>query len=194
MANLYKVFAKILLGRLTKNLDNNQPKEQAGFRSNFSTIDHIHTVKQIIEKCNEYDRPYYLAFVDYNKAFDSLKHSYIWDSLKNQGVESKYIRIIKQIYINSTAKIQLESLGEQFEVQKGVRQGDPLSPKIFNAVLENIFRQMNWDDFGININGEKLHHLRFADDLVLFAEDPSTLQKMLQQLAYESQIAGLYMN
>lgn len=194
MANLYKVFIKKILERLTKNLDSNQPKEQAGFRSDFSTIDHIHTVKQIIEKCNEYDRPYYLSFVDYNKAFDSLKHNYIWDALENKGVESKYIRIIKQIYVNSTAKIQLDSIGNSFKIQKGVRQGDPLSPKIFNAVLENIFRQINWDDLGININGEKLHHLRFADDLILFAEDPVTLQTMLQQLASESKKAGLSMN
>lgn len=40
-------------------------------------MDHIHVVKQIIQKCNEYGNPYYLAFVDYSKAFDSLKYAHI---------------------------------------------------------------------------------------------------------------------
>ena len=46
----------------------------------------------------------------------------------------------------------------------------------------------------MNINGIKLNHLRFADDLVIFAEDPNTLQKMLQELSDESKKAGLTMN
>lgn len=194
MSNLYKVFSKIILGRITKHLEENQPREQAGFRANYSTIDHIHVVKQIIEKLNEYGQHYYMAFVDYNKAFDSLSHNYIWKTLENQGVESKYIKIIKEIYKNSTAQVQLERQGEEFSIQRGVRQGDPLSPKLFTAVLENIFRNIHWYDFGINVNGTNLNHLRFADDIVIFAERSDILQTMLQQLGDESRKAGLSMN
>lgn len=194
MSNLYKVFSKILLGRISKRLDENQPKEQAGFRFDFSTLDHIHVVKQVIEKCNEYGKPYFISFVDFRKAFDSLNHNYLWATLENQGIESKYIRIIQQIYKKSTAKVQLERIGEEFAIKKGVRQGDPLSPKLFSAVLENIIRQLEWDNFGIKINGSKLHHLRFADDLILFAENSTTLQSMLLQLTSESKKAGLLIN
>lgn len=194
MSNLYKIFSKILLGRITKQLEENQQKEQAGFRADFSTIDHIHVVKQIIEKMNEYGQEYYMAFVDYNKAFDSLSHNYIWKTLGNQGVHNKYIRIIQEIYKNSTATVQLEHQGEEFCIQRGVKQGDPLSPKLFIAVLENIFRNINWEGIGININGVNLNHLRFADDIVLFAEKPDTLQTMLQELDQESRKAGLSMN
>lgn len=135
-----------------------------------------------------------MAFVDYNKAFDSLTHEFIWKTLKNQGVRRKYIKIIRKIYENTTAKIQLEQEGEEFSIQRGVRQGDPLSPKLFTAVLESIFREMDWNEYGININGTNLSHLRFADDIVIFAETPDTLQTMLQQLDYESKKAGLIMN
>ncbi|CAF4882123.1 unnamed protein product [Pieris macdunnoughi] len=155
MSNLYKAFSKII----SKHLEENQPREQAGFCADYSTIDHTLVVMQVpIEKLNE------LAFVDYNKAFDSL------------------------------TTVQLEQQGEKFRVQKGVRQGDPLSPKLFTAVLENIFRNLGWEHFGISINGLNLNHLRFADDIVVFADKPSILQTMLQQLNDESRKAGLSMN
>lgn len=57
-----------------------------------------------------------------------------------------------------------------------------------------IFRNLQWDHEGLNINGEKLNHLRFADDLILFAECPIKLEQMLQQLSDQSAEAGLTMN
>ena len=82
LSNLYKVFTKILTVRLTKVLDENQPIEQAGFRSGYSTIDHINTSSQLKEKCAEYQKPLCLAFVDYEKAFDSVKTWAILNSLE----------------------------------------------------------------------------------------------------------------
>lgn len=61
-------------------------------------------------------------------------------------------------------------------------------------MLEEIFRNLDWENKGLNINGTNLSHLRFADDLVLFAEDSLSLQGMLEQLAVESAKAGLTMN
>ncbi|GBP60570.1 Modular serine protease [Eumeta japonica] len=174
-------------------VEDSQPREQAGFRADYSTIDHIHVVKQIIEK-QEYGQMYDMAFVDYNKGFDSLSHSYIWKTLEKQGIERKYIRIIKEIYGRITATIQFKQQGEEFGNEKGVRQGDPLSPKLFIAVLEDIFRNSDREHFGININGSNLNRLRYADDVVLFAEKPETLQTMLQQLDRESRKADLCMN
>ena len=194
MSNVYKILAKIILDRMSPMLDEQQPVEQAGFRRGFSTIDHIHTVKQILEKYNEYNKRVYIAFVDYTKAFDSLNHKYIWDTLEKQGIPTIYINIIKNIYGNSQARIRLETLGKEFLIERGVRQGDPLSPKLFSAVLENIFRNLNWEDFGLNIDGSNLTHLRFADDLVLFDEKPETLEKMLESLNEESKKVGLAMN
>lgn len=194
MSNIYKTFAKVILKRIERKLDEQQPIEQAGFRRDFSVLDHIHTVRQTIEKYSEYQLTYYIAFIDYSKAFDSLIHSKIWESLKEQGIEHKYIRIIKNIYSHSTACIHLEQKGEMFQIQKGVRQGDPLSPTLFLAVLENIFRKIEWRDLGININGRSITHLRFADDIVLFAKTPDDLGKMINDLASESAKFGLKLN
>ncbi|CAG4938553.1 unnamed protein product [Colias eurytheme] len=147
-----------------------------------------------MEKYKEYNKPLYMAFVDYSKAFDSISHSAIWQSLEQQGVPTKYIDIIKSIYSHSKARIQLEFLGKSFGIERGVRQGDPLSPKLFSAVLESVFRKMNWDSFGLNIDGVKLNHLRFADDIVLFEDDPTKLEEMLKSLNEESVKVGLLMN
>ena len=64
---------KIITTRLEKKLDENQRREQAGFRSKYSTTDHIHAINQLKEKCRIYNIPLCVAFVDYEKAFDSVK-------------------------------------------------------------------------------------------------------------------------
>lgn len=92
------------------------------------------------------------------------------------------------------AKIQTERTGEYFPIQRGVRQGDPMSPKLFSAVLEHIFRHLEWSKYGLNVNGVQLTHLRFADDLILISQDPGNLQEMLKQLVYESEKVGLSIN
>ncbi|GBP85105.1 Retrovirus-related Pol polyprotein from type-2 retrotransposable element R2DM; Endonuclease [Eumeta japonica] len=194
MSNVYKVFAKIILKRIERTLDEQQPIEQAGFRKNYSVIDHIHTVCQIIEKYNEYQLTYYIAFIDYNKAFDSLLHKNLWETLVEQGVEYKCIRLIRNVYNHSTTRIQLEKKGVPFKVRKGVRQGDPLSPKLFSAILESIFRRLNWKELGINVDGTLLTHLRFADDIVLFAKILEDITKMTEDLAIESERVGLKLN
>ncbi|CAB3252101.1 unnamed protein product [Arctia plantaginis] len=194
ISNVYKVFAKVILDRISVTLDENQPVEQAGFRKDFNTIDHIHAIKQLIQKYNEYNKTIYLAFIDYSKAFDSLKHESVWQSLKEQGIQNAYINIIRNIYCESKARIRLESTGDVFPINRGVRQGDPLSPKLFSAVLEQMFRKMEWGHLGLNINGARLNHLRFADDLFILEEDPLTLQSMIQTLVDRSREVGLETN
>ena len=89
---------KIITTRLEKKLDENQPREQAGFRRKYSTTDHIHAINQLKEKCREYNIPLCVAFLDYEKAFDSVQTQAILTSLQEQGIEDVYIAILKDIY------------------------------------------------------------------------------------------------
>ncbi|GBP43505.1 Retrovirus-related Pol polyprotein from type-1 retrotransposable element R2 [Eumeta japonica] len=84
------------------------------------------------------------------------------------------------------AQIRLETTGEEFPIERGIRQGDAVSPKLFSATLEMVIRNLDWDKNGLNVNGETLNHLRFADDPILFSECPKRLVQMLQQLSDES--------
>lgn len=74
-----------------------------------------------------------------------------------------------------TAKVRT---GDHFPVKREVRQGDPLSPKSFTAALEYIFRRLDFNKYGLNINGMQLNHLIFADDLTLLSQDAASLQEM----------------
>lgn len=194
LVSIYKLFSSIILRRITKEIDKAQPIEQAGFRSGFSTIDHIQTLEQVIEKYNEFNRPLYLAFIDYNKAFDSISHNSLWTALKQFNVDQKYINILIYIYSNNYSQVKLETKGSKIKIERGVRQGDPLSPKLFIAVLENIFQNLNWKNKGIKINRCYLSHLRFADDIVVLAETAKELENLIYTLDQESFKVGLEMN
>lgn len=184
----------MLLKRISKAVEDSQPREQAGFRSGFSTTDHIHTLEEIIEKYKEFNRKLYLGFIDYSKAFDSISHISIWNALNEFKVNQKYINIIKNIYAHSTSRVRLETKGNPFKIERGVRQGDPLSPKLFIAVLEHIFKNLQWKNRGITLNGKHLNHLRFADDIVLLAESAKELEGMMCELDVVSNEVGLQMN
>ena len=123
---------------------------------------------QLIEKCAEYNIPLCLAFVDYCKAFDSVK--------------------------NMTSFIRLHKESEPFKLEKGKRQGDYISPKLFTVCLEQIFRKLNWEEMGIKIDSEIFNNLKFVDDIVLAPEYTEELQTMLEQLNVESKAVGLEIN
>ena len=153
---MYKVFSQVLLQRMLRTLDQNQPREQAGFRSGFSTIDHIHVVSQLQEKANEYNIPLCFAFVDYEKAFDSIE----FKALKNQGVDPAYINLICDLYNGATSTLKLHRDSDRIKLERGARQGDNISPKLFTACLQDaIINKIDWENRGINIDGEYLSHL-----------------------------------
>ena len=194
LSTLYKLFMKIVTKRNTKKLDFYQPVEQAAFRSGFSTNDHLHVMRTLIEKCNEYKIPVILIFIDFEKAFDSVETWSILDSLDECRVDSRYSNTIRYVYKNATSCIKLHKSTKKFRIGRGVRQGDTISPKLFTSILDSIFKKLDWSEMGININGEYLSNLRFADDISLMAADLDQAQIMLQQLNEESNKVGLKMN
>lgn len=112
------------------------------------------------------------------------------------GVPHHLIKLIRKLYENSEAVVKLEKYSSQpFHVQKGVRQGCILSPRLFNAYGEYIMRRA-LDDYegGISIGGKKLTNLRYADDTTLLAKDEDELRKMLKNVTTESKKVGLQIN
>src|ERR1700744_2591076 len=71
---------------------------------------------------------------------------------------------------------------------------DTISPKLFTTSLESLFKKLDWNEMGININGKFLNHLRFADDIILIAANLDQLQTMMNQLHQESSKISLKMN
>ena len=77
---MYKLFTRILQKRLEKALGEKQPREQASFRTGYSTVNHLQTINQLIGKCNEFKRSLCIEWIDYEKAFDSIKHEAIFNA------------------------------------------------------------------------------------------------------------------
>ena len=124
LSSLYKVFSNVILQRLESQI--NQPREQAGFRKGYSTIDHLHVVNQLQEKTHEYQLPLYMAFVHYKKAFDNIEHQSLLSSLCSQDTYKTYINIIKHLYSNAKSVVRTEIDSKCFRLRRGVRQGDTI--------------------------------------------------------------------
>ncbi|KAK6740233.1 hypothetical protein RB195_008606 [Necator americanus] len=191
---IYKLFTRVILNRIEKVLDEGQPCKQAGFRKGFSTIDHIHTVSKLIEVSREYKMPLCLTFIDLKKAFDSVETEAVVEALDNQGVPTQYIRVLRELYSNFTTGISPFYKNIIIDVKRGVRQGDTISPKIFTATLENAMRKLEWDDMGVKVDGRQLHHLRFADDIVLVTPSISQAERMLTEFDETCGCIGLQLN
>ena len=79
----------------------------------------------------------FLAFLDFRKAFDTIELSYIFKPMLSQRINPNYISLIQEVYPNSEARIILEENGPYFPINRGVKQGDTLSPALFNYALED---------------------------------------------------------
>ena len=141
----------------------------------------------------KYNIPLYMVFVDYAKAFDSIQHRAVIRVLGVCGVQDKYINIIKETYTEGTAQVRKKMHSGKIKIMKEVRQGDTLSLVMFTEAVEEIFKRINIET-GININGVRLSNLRFADDIILFAESEEKLKVMLEDLNNEGKRDGMKLN
>jgi hypothetical protein len=81
----------------------------------------------------------YALFVDLTKAFDLVSHSKLWTKLSNVGLSPKFIGMVKSVYKNASAMpVTNEGTSDSFPLQKGVLQGENLSPKLFTIFINDL--------------------------------------------------------
>ncbi|EPB72355.1 hypothetical protein ANCCEY_08554 [Ancylostoma ceylanicum] len=126
----------------------------------------------------EYKIPLCLTFIDLEKAFDTVETEAVLEALGNEGVPTQHIRIFRESYSNLTTRTSPFYDDITIDVRRGVRRGDTVSPKLFTATLEDVMRRLEWDHIGVRDDDRLLHHLRFADHIILITRGNSQAEPM----------------
>ena len=109
---------------------------------------------------------------DAEKAFNKIQHPFMIKTLNKLGIDGTYLKIIRAIYDKPTANIILNGQKlEAFPLKTGTRQACPLSPLLFNIVLEVLARAER--NKGIRIGREEVKLSLFADDMIVYLENPT---------------------
>ena len=147
-----------------------------GFIPEIQGFFNIHKSINVIHHINKLkDKKHMIISIAAEKAFDKIQHPFMIKTLQKAGIEGTYLNIIKVIYDKPTASITLN--GEKlkaFPLKSGARQGCPLSPLLFNIVLEMLATAIRAEKEvkGIQMGKEEVKLSVFADDMILYIENP----------------------
>ena len=171
------------------------PDVQDGFRKGRGTRGQIANVCWIIEKAREFQKK--ICFIDYTKAFDCVKHSKLWNILKEMRVPDHLTCLLRILYAGQETTVRTgHGTMDWVKIGKGVQQGCILSPCIFNLHAEYIMRNAGLEEAqgGIKIAGRNINNLRYADDTTLMVESKEELKSLLMKVKEESEKVGLKLN
>ena len=194
----YKLFATVLYARLAPSLHRIQPPDQAGLRPNHRCEDHLMVYRVPEQRCREWGVPLYISTIDFTKAFDSIKHSALWKSLRFYGVKPAYVRLLQRLYNHQEGTVLTDKESDVFSIRRRTKQGDPLSSLLFNTVLQYSLEEdlKRWQEKrkGIKLSDaaeDCLTNLRFADDVLLFSTSLDKLRDMLCEFKISTEAVGL---
>ena len=196
-----KLFSTILYKRIQDLVDDRLGEEQFGFRSGRGCVDAVHVLRTVVEKSSEWGEPLFMAALDVEKAFDRVHHADIFAALIRSGVSPRMVATLRDLYSNLHAKVFLWAGAESrnIPVQRGVRQGDPLSTLLFNLVLNGVLEDVRvvWDrrgygtEVGQFMRQSRLTHVAFADACTLIAHSWVSRKRMILSLRDALQRRGL---
>ena len=150
-----------------------------GFFNMCKSINIIHHINKLK------DKNHMIISIDAEKAFNKIQHTFMIKTLQKAGIEGTYLNIIKAIYDKPTANIFLNSEKmKAVPLKPGTRQRCPLSPLLFNRVLEVLATAIREEKEtkGIQIGKEEVKLSLFADDMTLYIEKPKDSTRKLLDL------------
>ena len=198
-----KVYNRCLLNRIRPAIETVLRPNQNGFRKGRSTTSHILALRRIVEELKNHDMEAVFAFIDFRKAFDSIDRNKMFQILEAYGIPSDVVAAIRVMYVDTSA-IVLTPEGEtnQFSIDTGVLQGDPLAPFLFIICLDYALRSTITDLDGLVLKRSRsrrhpaqvLSDLDYADDIALIENNVAAAQDLLIRVEKACQDIGLFLN
>ncbi|CAI5956753.1 unnamed protein product [Closterium sp. NIES-65] len=169
LTSSYKVVAKLLANRMKKVQGTVISEEQHGFLPGRRLSDAVSMVADVTEAANNDNEDWYLMIVDFQKAFDLVSRSFLFDTMVLMGFPEKFIRWFRGLHGGSFTHLLVNGwLGDRLDVCKGGRQGCPLALYLFLCAVEPICQEAKRRKLGIcDDHGDRLAYLGYADETTL---------------------------
>jgi hypothetical protein len=185
---VYKLVSSIINRRLTNTVKFHDAVH--GFRVGRGTGTAIIEAKLRMQLAQRSTKPYYMVFLDLKKAYDTLDRNRTLQILEGYGLGANLRRFLSMIWEGDTmVPKQSGYFGKAFKASRGVRQGDIISPMIFNIVLDAVIRE--WE---VQMGENSISTQFYADDGLLSGEDEKEIQRALDLMTDGFARVGLKMN
>ena len=173
------MYSSILNKRIAAYWENENTlvEEQNGFRPARSR-DHVFTLTSVIQNCLNSKEPTFCAFIDLEKALDWINWDLVLHKLLTHGIDGKMYCALKRLLSKTKAKIILneEVSTSWFAVESREKQGDPLSPTLFNIFINDLIQELKAKCDCLNIDSMDMNVLLYADDMVLICESVKSVK------------------
>ncbi|XP_067207866.1 golgin subfamily A member 6-like protein 22 [Linepithema humile] len=161
------------------------PENQTGFRKGMGTLDNIYIMNYLVNRQLEKKKGKMTAlFIDLKAAFDSVDRGVLVGAMRERGVREGLVERVEEVLKETKSKVRVGGeVGENFWTARGVKQGCPLSPLLFNIMLADIEEEMGKvKRGGVKLRGNRIYSLAYADDMVLVAEEEEEVRGMMERL------------
>ena len=176
---MLRIYAKLWDVRLRSNTKINE--RQKAFLPVDGCFENVKILQHVIKTSRKARKELNIVLLDLAKAFDTVNHQSVVKALRRQRVPETVIDVIKDLYADSSTTISTSKGKTQpINILSGVKQGCPLSPLLFNLVMDSLVEKLQQSGLGV---GEGEHHLAtlaFADDLVLISDKNYHMEKMIK--------------